>query len=211
MTVADTLSREEVERLLLDLIHKEEAECGDGPCARAEVLTDALQAIRAHRASIEVVAQPVTPKQQAVLDAAMAVVGLWEADRGAETYDAMETLVGAVRALREPQPVRPEDVKPGTRFRFAGWVCSGVYTLVRMRGHQWVYWTMEDGLLRKFEDDDRIIPVRGALHHCRHDPPGDGRFLTKTLSSPRNGAFAPFVRPTPQSDPWRHDRGRIVS
>jgi glutathione S-transferase len=24
------------------------------------------------------------------------------------------------------------------------------------------------------------------------------------------GAFAPFVRPTPQSDPWRHDRGRIV-
>jgi hypothetical protein len=33
----------------------------------------------------------------------------------------------------------------------------------------------------------------------------------KTLSSPRNGAFAAFVRPTPQSDPWRHDRGRIVS
>ena len=27
----------------------------------------------------------------------------------------------------------------------------------------------------------------------------------------RDGAFAPFVRPTPQSDPWRHDRGRIVS
>jgi len=26
-----------------------------------------------------------------------------------------------------------------------------------------------------------------------------------------NGAFAPFVRPTPQSDPWRHDRARIVS
>jgi S1-C subfamily serine protease len=23
--------------------------------------------------------------------------------------------------------------------------------------------------------------------------------------------LAPFVRPTPQSDPWRHDRGRIVS
>ena len=23
--------------------------------------------------------------------------------------------------------------------------------------------------------------------------------------------FAPLVRPTPQSDPWRHDRGRIVS
>jgi len=38
------------------------------------------------------------------------------------------------------------------------------------------------------------------------------RFCTpNTLSSPRNGAFAPFVRPTPQSDPWRHDRGRIVS
>ncbi len=37
------------------------------------------------------------------------------------------------------------------------------------------------------------------------------RISTKTLSSPRNGAFAPFVRPTPQSDPWRHDRGRIVS
>ena len=27
----------------------------------------------------------------------------------------------------------------------------------------------------------------------------------------RRGAFAPFVRPTLQSDPWRHDRGRIVS
>ncbi len=27
----------------------------------------------------------------------------------------------------------------------------------------------------------------------------------------RDGAFAPFVRPTPQSDPWRRDRGRIVS
>jgi hypothetical protein len=26
-----------------------------------------------------------------------------------------------------------------------------------------------------------------------------------------NGAFAQFVRPTPQSDSWRHDRGRIVS
>jgi len=27
----------------------------------------------------------------------------------------------------------------------------------------------------------------------------------------RGGGFAPFVRPTPQSDPWRRDRGRIVS
>src|SRR4030081_2173259 len=26
-----------------------------------------------------------------------------------------------------------------------------------------------------------------------------------------NGAFAPFVRPTLQSDSWRHDRARIVS
>jgi hypothetical protein len=33
----------------------------------------------------------------------------------------------------------------------------------------------------------------------------------KTLSSPRNSAFAPFVRPTPQSDPRRPDRARIVS
>jgi hypothetical protein len=32
-----------------------------------------------------------------------------------------------------------------------------------------------------------------------------------TSRSPRNGAFAPFVPPTPQSDPWRHDRARIVS
>jgi hypothetical protein len=31
------------------------------------------------------------------------------------------------------------------------------------------------------------------------------------ISVTRNGAFAPFVRPTPQSDPWRHDRARIVS
>ncbi len=28
---------------------------------------------------------------------------------------------------------------------------------------------------------------------------------------PRNGAFAPFLQPTPRSDLWRHDRGRIVS
>ena len=27
----------------------------------------------------------------------------------------------------------------------------------------------------------------------------------------RDVAFAPFVRPTPQGDPWRRDRGRIVS
>ena len=26
----------------------------------------------------------------------------------------------------------------------------------------------------------------------------------------RNGAFTLFVRPTPQSDPWHHDRARIV-
>lgn len=31
------------------------------------------------------------------------------------------------------------------------------------------------------------------------------------ISVTRNGAFAPSVRPTPQSDPWRHDRARIVS
>jgi len=31
------------------------------------------------------------------------------------------------------------------------------------------------------------------------------------VSVTRNGAFAPFVRATPQSDLWRHDHGRIVS
>lgn len=38
---------------------------------------------------------------------------------------------------------------------------------------------------------------------------GEPRLSVKML--PRNGVFAPFVRPTPQSDPWCHDRGRIVS
>jgi hypothetical protein len=47
-------------------------------------------------------------------------------------------------------------------------------------------------------------PVSSTIHRYRAGTP-------KTLSSPRHGAFAPFVRPTPQSDPWRHDRGRIVS
>jgi hypothetical protein len=35
--------------------------------------------------------------------------------------------------------------------------------------------------------------------------------LPLLLPSLEHGAFAPFVRPTPQNDPWRHDRGRIVS
>lgn len=35
--------------------------------------------------------------------------------------------------------------------------------------------------------------------------------IRHTSLSSRNGAFVPFVQPTPQSDSWRHDRGRIVS
>ena len=31
------------------------------------------------------------------------------------------------------------------------------------------------------------------------------------ISVTRNGTVEPFVRPTPQSDPWRHDHARIVS
>ena len=45
-----------------------------------------------------------------------------------------------------------------------------------------------------------VRPMSGSRCRSRH-----------TSLSPRNGAFAPFVRPTPQSDSWRHDRGRIVS
>jgi hypothetical protein len=37
------------------------------------------------------------------------------------------------------------------------------------------------------------------------------KLTSQMTSSPRYGAFAPFVRATPQSDPWRRDRGRIVS
>jgi hypothetical protein len=43
------------------------------------------------------------------------------------------------------------------------------------------------------------------------DPEIDFVGIDNYMPSPRNGAFAPFVRPTPQSDQWRHDRGRIVS
>ena len=46
---------------------------------------------------------------------------------------------------------------------------------------------------------------KGSHQHCPSILP------PKTLSSPRNGVFAPFVRPTPQSGPWRRDRRRIVS
>jgi hypothetical protein len=50
-------------------------------------------------------------------------------------------------------------------------------------------------------------------HRCRRFKLSrDPNFAAKLRDmSPRNGAFAPFVRPTPQSDPWRHDPGRIVS
>src|SRR5258708_30199364 len=40
---------------------------------------------------------------------------------------------------------------------------------------------------------------------------GSRMSIKACISVTRNGAFAPFVRPTPQSDPWRHDRARIVS
>ncbi len=35
--------------------------------------------------------------------------------------------------------------------------------------------------------------------------------ISASCTGKSTGAFAPFVRPTPQSDAWRHDRGRIVS
>jgi hypothetical protein len=38
-----------------------------------------------------------------------------------------------------------------------------------------------------------------------------GMSIKACVSVTRKRACAPFVRPTPQSDPWRHDRARIVS
>ena len=77
--------------------------------------------------------------------------------------------------------------------------------------------------LRKGEDDLRlafneaIAKIRAdgtyqAINEKYSSSTSTGRRLRLRPSRhPRNGAFAPFVRPTPQSDPWRHDRGRIVS
>jgi hypothetical protein len=51
---------------------------------------------------------------------------------------------------------------------------------------------------------DRSASRRGTTEGLR-DPPDTSasNFLTVL-------AFALFVRPTPQTDRWRHDRGRIV-
>ena len=58
---------------------------------------------------------------------------------------------------------------------------------------------------------DLARPNGGPIaEYARQRAAGSSRVHSSSLS-PRNGAFAPFVRPTPQSDSWRHDRGRIVS
>jgi hypothetical protein len=43
----------------------------------------------------------------------------------------------------------------------------------------------------------------------RNAPPTPARRLTRSIYG--TAPSLPFVRPTPQSDPWRRDRGRIVS
>ena len=62
----------------------------------------------------------------------------------------------------------------------------------RSRGAHDVGWRADHG------DQADLRPTRRGLRPAGLHP-GD------------HFAFAPFVRPTPQSDPWRHDRGRIVS
>ena len=56
----------------------------------------------------------------------------------------------------------------------------------------------------------RAAPALHQAHLPLAQPKRPVRWST-IQATERNGAFAPFVRPTPQSDPWRHDRGRIVS
>jgi hypothetical protein len=53
--------------------------------------------------------------------------------------------------------------------------------------------------------------TREEHRHHRNGSIWFERSIKASISVNRHGAFAPFVRPTPQSDPWRHDRARIVS
>jgi uncharacterized membrane protein YkvA (DUF1232 family) len=60
----------------------------------------------------------------------------------------------------------------------------------------------------------RPVDLKGGFDSVSRNG-GEGRVEGDSPSRPSRhlvtGAFAPFVRPTPRSDSWRHDRGRIVS
>jgi plasmid stabilization system protein ParE len=72
-------------------------------------------------------------------------------------------------------------------------------------------------MIRRIVRPAAELDIREAVDWYEEaEPEAYGRqeaLVRTTLADPRglSDAFAPFVRPTPQSDPWRHDRARTVS
>jgi hypothetical protein len=71
----------------------------------------------------------------------------------------------AYRAQQKPVAVLPEEVEPGTRFRFedqlSGRTVTGGKLVMVVRGHDWQH-AWEDGEARvwQFDESDRIIPTK---------------------------------------------------
>ena len=89
----------------------------------------------------------------------------WEDDN--KLVEVLRDLKEVVDALNAPKPVKPEEVEPGTRFRFfqdgvprACELPTGTYRLIGV----WQpigsrMWLEDDGMASFFHDEDRIIPL----------------------------------------------------
>lgn len=135
----------------------------DGVCPSSGQPCDTLEC------ALEYLTRPHTPDPthariiKAAEDAAKA---LWiTEDQSWRLHPAVAAeLVAAVNALHAaaaPQPVRPEEVEPGTRFRFMphpGEAGTGLCVLYRADDKP--LWTMDgDATLYRFGPDDRILPI----------------------------------------------------
>ena len=65
----------------------------------------------------------------------------------------------ALDALTEPQPVKPEDLEPGQRFRVPD-RGSAVWRLTRYRGGAKCFAIDEDGYLADMGGIERVIPLK---------------------------------------------------
>ena len=72
-------------------------------------------------------------------------------------------LKAAVDRLTAPQPVRPEDVEPGTRFRFADESVRGEGKEFLLVGVDWgKRFVNSHGVAAHFLPGDRIIPIKDS-------------------------------------------------
>ena len=105
--------------------------------------------------------RPVTQKEQDVIDAAREVRRTWPSANGHKMksvgdvafFGAIAGLLARLQALDAPTPVKPEEVGPGTRFRFVNGSVS--YRL---------YAAWDDRLLG-VPDDPLFCVVRLGLDH----------------------------------------------